>query len=70
MTVPRLARTERIILNRLTQGDEFALYLRQARSIFDGDIADVVADNRFSVLYSTGRFSPYAYPWGWPTAWQ
>ena len=27
MTVPRLARTERIILNRLTQGDEFALRL-------------------------------------------
>jgi hypothetical protein len=52
--------------NGHTQGDDFALYLRQARSIFDGDIADVVADNRFSVLYSTGRFSPYAYPWGWP----
>jgi hypothetical protein len=47
-------------------GDDFALYLRQARSIFDGDIGDVVADNRFSVLYSTGQFSPYAYPWGWP----
>jgi PadR family transcriptional regulator, regulatory protein PadR len=27
MTVPRLARTERLILNRLTQGDEFALRL-------------------------------------------
>jgi hypothetical protein len=47
-------------------GDDFALYLRQARSVFDGDIADVVADNRFSVLYSTGQFSPYAYPWGFP----
>jgi hypothetical protein len=47
-------------------GDDYALYLRQARSIFDGDLADVVADNRFSVLNSTGRFSPYAYPWGWP----
>lgn len=52
--------------NGHSQGDDFALYLRQARSIFDGDIADVVADNRFSVLYSNGRFSPYAYPWGWP----
>ncbi len=52
--------------NGHTQGDDFALYLRQARSLFDGDIADVVADNRFSVLNSTGRFSPYAYPWGWP----
>ena len=49
-----------------TQGDDFALYLRQARSIFDGDIGQVVADNRFSVLYSDGSFSPIAYPWGWP----
>jgi hypothetical protein len=47
-------------------GDDYALYLRQARSVFDGDLAGVVADNRFSVLNSTGRFSPYAYPWGWP----
>ena len=52
--------------NGHTQGDDFALYLRQARSLFDGDMADVVADNRFSVLNSSGRFSPYAYPWGWP----
>jgi len=52
--------------NGHTQGDDFALYLRQARSIFDGDMAQVVADNRFTVLNSGGRFSPYAYPWGWP----
>jgi hypothetical protein len=52
--------------NGHTQGDDFALYLRQARSLFDGDVAEVVADNRFSVLNSNGRFSPYAYPWGWP----
>lgn len=32
------------------QGDDFALYLRQARSIFEGDIGAVVADNRFAVL--------------------
>ncbi len=49
-------------------GDDYALYLRQARSIFDGNPAEVVADNRFSVLNSTGNFSPYAYPWGWPLA--
>jgi hypothetical protein len=49
-----------------TQGDDFALYLRQARSIFDGDIGQVVADNRFSVLNSDGTFSPIAYPWVWP----
>lgn len=49
-----------------TQGDDFALYLRQARSIFDGDSAAVVADNRFAVLSSDPKFSPIAYPWGWP----
>lgn len=52
--------------NGHTQGDDFALYLRQARSLFDGDIAQVVADNRFTVINSGGRFSPVAYPWGWP----
>lgn len=49
-----------------TQGDDFALYLRQARSIFDGDIGQVVSDNRFAVLNSDGSFSPIAYPWVWP----
>jgi hypothetical protein len=49
-----------------SQGDDFALYLRQARSIFDGDTSQVVADNRFSVVNDTAAFSPIAYPWGWP----
>lgn len=49
-----------------TQGDDFALYLRQARSIFDGDIGQVISDNRFAVLNSDGAFSPIGYPWGWP----
>jgi hypothetical protein len=52
--------------NGHTQGDDFALYLRQARSIFDGDIGDVIADNRFTVDNSASGFSPYVYPWGWP----
>lgn len=52
--------------NGHTQGDDFALYLRQARSLFDGDIGDVVTDNRFAVLNSGFAFSPVAYPWGWP----
>jgi hypothetical protein len=52
--------------NGHTQGDDFALYLRQARSIFDGDIGAVLADNRFAVLNSDSGFSPLAYPWGWP----
>jgi hypothetical protein len=49
-----------------TQGDDFALYLRQARSIFEGDIGAVIADNRFSVLNSDASFSPVVYPWVWP----
>ena len=52
--------------NGHTQGDDFALYLRQARSIFDGDIGDVIADNRFTVTNSASGFSPFVYPWGWP----
>jgi hypothetical protein len=49
-----------------TEGDDFALYLRQARSLFDGDTSGVVSDNRFSVVNSDPGFSPIAYPWGWP----
>ncbi|MFM2072791.1 MAG: hypothetical protein RLZZ623_3055 [Actinomycetota bacterium] len=49
-----------------TQGDDFALYLRQARSVFEGDTATVVGDNRFAVVNSDHGFSPMAYPWGWP----
>lgn len=52
--------------NGHTQGDDFALYLRQARSIFEGNVSQVVADNRFTVINSGGGFSPYAYPWGFP----
>ncbi len=48
------------------QGDDFALYLRQARSIFDGDIGAVIDDNRFAVLNSDTAFSPIGYPWVWP----
>jgi hypothetical protein len=57
-----------VLLHRTghTQGDDFALYLRQARSIFDGDIGQVVSDNRFAVLNSDSGFSPIAYPWVWP----
>jgi hypothetical protein len=49
-----------------TEGDDFALYLRQARSLFDGDSGQVVSDNRFAVLNSDSGFSPIAYPWVWP----
>jgi hypothetical protein len=49
-----------------TQGDDFALYLRQASSIFDGNVGQVIEDNRFAVLNSDSGFSPNGYPWGWP----
>jgi len=52
--------------NGHTQGDDFALYLRQARSIFEGDRGAVIADNRFAVLNSDPAFSPIGYPWVWP----
>lgn len=48
-------------------GDDFALYVRQARSIFNGNIGQVIADNRFNVDNAAKPgFSPYVYPWGWP----
>ena len=57
-----------VLLHRTghTQGDDFALYLRQARSLFDGDVGQVVSDNRFAVLNSDSGFSPIAYPWVLP----
>ena len=48
-------------------GDDWALYLRQARSLLDGDAARITADNEFTVQHSLGQpFSPPLYPWGFP----
>src|SRR6187431_358115 len=52
--------------NGHTQGDDFALYLRQARSVFEGNVGQVIEDNRFAVLNSDAGFSPNGYPWVWP----
>jgi hypothetical protein len=50
-----------------TWGDDFALYLRQAKSLVDGNIGQVIGDNHFNVSASgTPAFSPYVYPWGFP----
>ena len=46
-----------------TTGDDFALYLRQAQSIFQGNIAQVISDNRLLWAHSTG-VTPQMYPWG------
>lgn len=48
-------------------GDDFALYIRQARALVTGTVGDVIRDNRFTVDHSGWHtFSPYSYPWGWP----
>ena len=48
-------------------GDDFALYMRQAKAIAIGNIGEVLSDNRFTVDNSGWHsFSPYIYPWGWP----
>lgn len=48
-------------------GDDFALYMRQAKALVIGNVGEVIADNRFAVDNSGWHtFSPYAYPWGWP----
>ena len=48
-----------------TTGDDFALYIRMAKSLFEGNVADVISDNRFLFDHSTA-VTPPIYPWGWP----
>jgi hypothetical protein len=46
-------------------GDDFALYINQARGLLEGTAAEVVANNRFSMDNSAfPAFTPIAYPWG------
>jgi hypothetical protein len=47
-------------------GDDFSLYVHQAKAIFEGNTGEVIADTRFSVIQSGWPFSPNGYPWGWP----
>jgi hypothetical protein len=48
-------------------GDDWALYVRQAKSLVDGDPGAITADNEFTVTRSLGApFSPPLYPWGFP----
>lgn len=48
-------------------GDDFSLYINQARSLVRGDVGQVVSDTRY-ILQNSGAdsFSPYVYPWGFP----
>lgn len=48
-------------------GDDWALYIRQAQGILDGNTDAVAAQNEFTVTRSAGApFSPPIYPWGYP----
>lgn len=48
-------------------GDDWALYIRQAQGLLDGDPGAVATENRFTIDSSAGSsFSPPLYPWGFP----
>ena len=48
-------------------GDDFSLYLHQAKSLTNGTARAVLDGNRFTVDNSSWHsFSPYSYPWGFP----
>lgn len=48
-------------------GDDWALYIRQAQGLLDGDPGRVIDENLFTVETSRGAaFSPPLYPWGFP----
>lgn len=48
-------------------GDDFALYLRQAKGLVEGRVGEILDANRFTVDNSSWHtFSPYSYPWGFP----
>jgi hypothetical protein len=48
-------------------GDDWALYVRQAQGLVDGNAEQVRLDNEFTVTTTPGReFSPPLYPWGFP----
>ena len=62
-----------LLIARLSQenghgwGDDFALYINQARGLTDGTLWNVVRDNRYALDNSAWNyFSPTAYPWGLP----
>ena len=48
-------------------GDDFALYINQARAMIQGDVGRTIAGNHYAVDNSAWQtFSPYTYPWGLP----
>ncbi|REG84432.1 hypothetical protein [Algoriphagus antarcticus] len=48
-------------------GDDFSLYLNQARSLVEGNVEKVLEDTAYAIHNSTvPTFSPVSYPWGFP----
>ncbi len=48
-------------------GDDFALYIDQARALVDGEVGQVIDRTTYTVQHSSWTsFSPYGYPWGVP----
>jgi 4-amino-4-deoxy-L-arabinose transferase-like glycosyltransferase len=47
-------------------GDDFASYIMQAQSIWDGTTTQFVQHNSFTIFESSNQIGPVAYPWGYP----
>ncbi|HEY8092323.1 MAG TPA: hypothetical protein VID93_01020, partial [Acidimicrobiales bacterium] len=48
-------------------GDDFALYIHQAKALAQGNVHALYEQNRFTVEQSAWHtFSPYTYGWGFP----
>src|SRR5512147_3108870 len=47
-------------------GDDFASYIMQAKSIWNGTTQEFVEHNRFTIEESSIVLGPVAYPWGYP----
>ncbi len=47
-------------------GDDFASYIMQAQSIFNGDMQNFVEHNGITIRQSSSQIGPVAYPWGYP----
>lgn len=47
-------------------GDDYALYVQQARGLAEGRVREAIELNEFNVRHSTGFAGPVAGPWGYP----
>lgn len=47
-------------------GGDFALYIRQAKSLLEGTVQECLASNAWSMANSDYKISPDLYPWGFP----